>query len=214
VGKIATAFFSHQAPEVSHLDVGLVLITIALLVNGVLGICLWYQGRKNTAIVLEAGGIHLMTDAIDSVAVLIAIAVVKLTGWQWIDPAAALAVAVYIAILGLQLLKRSAAGLMDEQDPAERQLLQKILDAHVGPAGKEPRICSYHKLRFRHTGRYHWVDFHIMVPSQWSIDQAHRNASAIEYEIELALKEGNATAHVEPCEDPNCARCPAEHPDR
>ena len=206
-GKIAMYLLGHDHPVIQRLDVGLALMGMALLVNGALGLSLWFRGRKNNALTLEAGGIHLMVDALDSVAVLVAVAIVRLTGWLWVDTAAALAVAVYMAILGLRLLKRSAAGLMDEQDPAERRQLQQILDSHVGPAAKEPRICSYHKLRFRHSGRISWVDFHIMVPKWWNIEQGHRVASAIEHEIELALGEANATAHVEPCEDAACAEC-------
>ena len=96
---------------------------------------------------------------------------------------------------------------MDRQDAADEKLLREILDAHVGPAGREPRICSYHKLRHRHSGRYHWVDFHLVVPAAMDVAQGHEMASAIEYEIEQALGEGNATAHVEPCSDRACATC-------
>jgi hypothetical protein len=46
-----------------------------------------------------------------------------------------------------------------------------ILSAHIGPDGREPQICSYHKLRHRHSGRYHWVDFHIMVPPDWAVSR-------------------------------------------
>ena len=46
-----------------------------------------------------------------------------------------------------------------------------------------------------------------MVPSGWNIDHAHHVGSEIEYEIELALGEGNATAHIEPCLEPACANC-------
>ena len=80
----------------------------------------------------------------------------------------------------------------------------------IPPDGKPPQICSYHKLRHRHSGRYHWVDFHIMVPAGMTIEQGHAIASAIEYEIELALGEGNATAHVEPCVEAGCAGCRVE----
>jgi len=206
-GKVAVSILKHQEPVIHELDTGLLLMTVALVGNAALGFSLWFRGRKNHALTLEAGGIHLMVDALDSVAVLVAIAIVRATGWEWVDTIAALAVAGYIALLGLRLIKRSAAGLMDEQDPRQRRLLQEILDSHTGPAGKDPRICSYHKLRYRQSGRNSWVDFHILVPRQWNIDQAHRIASAIEYEIELALGEANATAHVEPCEDPKCTEC-------
>jgi cation diffusion facilitator family transporter len=207
VGKIALSTLTGGSQKIEQLDTGLILMGGALVINGALGLGLFFRGRKHKSLTLEAGGIHLVVDALDSVAVLAAIAIVKLTGWQWVDTAAALAVAGYIAILGLRLLKRSAAGLMDEEDPADRAVLRTILDSHVGPDGKEPRICSYHKLRHRDSGRYQWVDFHIMVPADWSIAQGHQVASAIEHEIELALGEANATAHVEPCAEPECRSC-------
>ena len=93
---------------------------------------------------------------------------------------------------------------MDRQDLADEQLLRGILSAHVGDGAKPPRICSYHKLRHRHSGRYHWVDFHIMVPPAMDVRRGHEVASAIEYEIEQALGEANATAHIEPCEHTEC----------
>src|SRR5436853_3193546 len=96
---------------------------------------------------------------------------------------------------------------MDAQDESDNRLLRELLEAHLPAGTKSPHICSYHKLRHRHSGRYHWVDFHIMIPADRSVDAAHKIASAIEYEIEQALGEGNATAHVEPCTEQNCAGC-------
>jgi divalent metal cation (Fe/Co/Zn/Cd) transporter len=116
-------------------------------------------------------------------------------------------VAVYISALAAGLLRRSAAGLMDEQDKADETNIQRILDSHLAPGGKPPLICSYHKLRHRHSGRYHWVDFHIMVPAHMNIEHAHHIASTIEYEIEQMLGEGNATAHIEPCVASDCRAC-------
>jgi divalent metal cation (Fe/Co/Zn/Cd) transporter len=105
------------------------------------------------------------------------------------------------------LMRSSFAGLMDEQDLRDDQLLRGILDSHLAPAGTPPLICSYHKLRHRHSGRYHWVDFHISVPAVMDVESGHQIASSIEHEIEDALGEGNATAHVEPCSDEKCKSC-------
>jgi cation diffusion facilitator family transporter len=214
VGKVAAAWLWHRPSATGDLGVGLILLAGALLLNGGFGYYLWFRGRRLEALTLEASGIHLMTDAIDSVIVLAAIWIVRLTGWHWVDNAAALVVAIYIGVTGLRLVRRSSGGLMDEQDVADQKLLRQILDAHLGPGGKSPRICSYHKLRHRHSGRYHWVDFHILVPAWWDVRTGHEAASAIEYEIELALREGNATAHVEPCAESNCANCQADGGER
>lgn len=201
--KTVDTLLFHEV-SVQELNLGLALIAAAMLANGAVGLYLIRTGKRQSSLTLEADGWHLLTDAITSVATLAALLVVRTTGWVWADPIAALLIAAYIAWMGARLFRRAAAGLMDEQDLADERLLHGILDSHVGPTGREPRICSFHKLRHRHSGRYHWVDFHIMVPAGWTIDQGHAVASAVEYEIEQALGEAKATAHVEPCAEVPC----------
>jgi cation diffusion facilitator family transporter len=196
-----------RKPPLEKLLWGVALMALAMLVNGALGLYLIRAGRRHNAITLEADGRHLMSDAITSAAALVALAAVHFTRIPQLDPIAALLIAAYLAHMAWGLVRRGAAGLLDEQDVEDERLLRKILDNHIGPAAKEPRICSYHKLRHRHSGRYHWVDFHIMVPRQLNVEQGHAIASSIEYEIERALGEGNATAHVEPCADHDCRTC-------
>jgi cation diffusion facilitator family transporter len=194
-----------HAPQ--RLELGVLLLFVALVVNGGLGFYLVRTGRRQNSATLEADGHHLLSDAITSVVALAALALVRVTHWYYADPIAALLVSIYIAKIGVRLMRQAAAGLMDRQDFEDQRLLRQILDAHIGPDGKPPHICSYHKLRHRHSGRYHWVDFHMVVPAGWSIDQGHQVASEIEYEIELALGEGNATAHIEPCVSTDCTSC-------
>ena len=209
-----------RGPGAHELDWGLLLIFLAGAAIGVAGLLLLILGRRRHSMTLIADGKHLLSDAITSVGVVVALLIMWLRpSWVWVDPIAALLVAAYIARMGTHLLSESAAGLMDRQDAADEKLLREILDAHVGATGHEPRICSYHKLRHRHSGRYHWVDFHIVVPSGLDVQRGHEVASAIEHEIEIALGEGNATAHVEPCTRGECAMCddgpshPAERTD-
>jgi cation diffusion facilitator family transporter len=212
VAALATAIkaigdFVHGVNAPNRLDLGVGLLIIALLVNGALGLYLVHTGRRQSSATLEADGHHLLSDAITSVVALAALTVVWATKWAYADPLAALLVSLYIARIGWRLMRQAGAGLMDQQDVEDQQLLRRILDSHLGPTGKAPQICSYHKLRHRHSGRYHWVDFHMVVPAGWSIDQGHQVASEVEYEIEQALGEGNATAHIEPCTSGDCATC-------
>lgn len=208
IGKaVLTLIQGGLRPE--GLNAGILILAGALALNALAGLYLLRVGRRSGSLTLEADGRHLLADAVTSVCALVALMLVRLTGKLWIDPAAAIVVAIYIAGIGVTLMRRSAAGLMDRQDKADQMLLQHILDAHVGAAGKAPHICSYHKLRHRHSGRYHWVDFHVVVPADWDVRRGHEVASAIEYEIEQALGEGNATAHIEPCIAKGCGSCQA-----
>jgi len=199
--------YLHVHATSTRLGLGFALMGSTLAVNGSVGWLLVRIGRRTGSITLVADGKHLLSDAVSTVFALASLVLMHLTGKLWIDPLIALIVAGYIAWVGIALLRHAAAGLMDRQDREDQALLERILDSHVGTAGADPQICSYHKLRHRHSGRYHWVDFHIMVPAHWDVRHGHEVASRIEYEIEQALLEGNATAHVEPCKDADCPTC-------
>lgn len=188
-----------------RLDLGLALVTVATLANGGVGLLLIRIGKRGGSITLEADGRHLLADAVTSIAALGALLLVRLTGHGWIDPLVALLIGVYIGRQGLALVRRGLAGLMDEQDAEDEQALLALLERHV--AGAEPAVCGFHRLRHRHSGRYHWVDFHLKVPGGWDIQRGHAVASVIEREIEQLLGAGTATAHVEPCGRENCPRC-------
>ncbi|HEX4123919.1 MAG TPA: cation diffusion facilitator family transporter [Tepidisphaeraceae bacterium] len=191
----------------SRLDVGLALLAVALAVNGGLGIVLLRLGKTVSSATLEADGHHLLSDAVTSIAAIAGLLAVKWTGFTAADPIAAIVVAIYITFIGFRLVRRSLGGLMDRQDIQDQQLIGRILDSHLGPTGLPPRICSYHKVRHRHSGRYHWVDFHIRLPPEFDVRRGHEVATQIEREIQQALVIGNATAHVEPCGQADCASC-------
>src|SRR5688572_9951295 len=113
----------HPAVLQKHrLEQGLLLLGGALHVNGMMGLHLVRTGRRYKSITLEADGKHLLGDAVTSVATIAGVGLVRVTGWSWADPAAALTVAAYIAVVGAGLLRRAEAGLMDRQDLEDDQL--------------------------------------------------------------------------------------------
>ncbi|MCS7034289.1 MAG: cation diffusion facilitator family transporter [Phycisphaerae bacterium] len=193
-----------HGPQLHRIDTGLLLILVAMVVNGGVGVALIRIGKRNGSITLEADGKHLLTDAVTSVAVLVSLLVVRVTGWVVFDPIGALLVASYLVWIAVDLLRRSAAGLMDAQDAGDDAALRQILDSHLAPHGRPPLICGYHNLRHRHTGRYHWVDFHLHLPATLDVARSHEIASEIEGEIERVLGPADATAHVEPCTRDDC----------
>lgn len=193
-------------PSVARLGWGLALVSLASVVNLAAGWMLIRVGRRQGSMALEADGKHLISDVVTSVGVLGSLVVVWWTGRAWIDVAVAGAIGVYLCWTAWGLIRRSTAGLMDEQDRADNKLIRAILDEHV--AGRvAPRVCGYEKLRHRHHGRIHWVDFHLAVPAGMTVHEGHEVAGAIEGEIEKSLGEADATAHIEPCRGDGCGVC-------
>jgi cation diffusion facilitator family transporter len=193
--------------QLQRIEAGMAIMLGAMVVNGAVGFFLLRSGRNSGSIALEGDGKHLLSDAVTSLTTLLTLALIRFTGWTIADGICALLIAVALVVVGVRLVARSTAGLMDKQDAADNATIRAILDAHVGDSARRPCVCGYHKLRHRHSGRYHWVDFHLVVPADFSVQQSHDAASAIEGEIERALGEGDATAHVEPCDTAGCGVC-------
>lgn len=204
--RTADTLLFHRV-ELARLDVGATLVALAMLLNGGVGLLLVRVGRRRGSMTLEADGKHLLSDALTSVAALAALGIVIATGWVWVDPAAAAVSALYIVATGLALVRRASERLMDTQDEADRRVVERVLDAHAGPDGLTPRICSHHKVRHLHSGRYHWVEFHLQVRADLTVEQGHRIASELQRAVIAALGEGRATAHLEPCLRPRCPTC-------
>ncbi len=129
-------FFNPRPLERVETAMGLMLL--ATVVNGVIGFILIRAGKRNHSLTLEADGQHLLADAITSIAVLISLLLVKFTHSTLPDPITAILVSVYLVILAMRLLRRSTAGLMDEQDAADTTLIQSILDKHLPPEWNFP----------------------------------------------------------------------------
>ncbi len=154
----------------------------------------WHAGRNYDNAALRAHGKHLMTDLASTVGVLIGLLLVRYTGKTWLDPLFAIVMAALILFASWKLMWQSIHGLMDRIDDKDDSEIRAILDDEVA-AGE---IMSYHKVRHRHSGSFHWVDMHLQFPAQMTVRDAHAIASRIEGRIEQHLGQANATSHVEP----------------
>ena len=203
--KCVNDFGAAEQP-LQSIDMGLLLLASTVLVNGVVGGWLLHLGKSGGSAALEADGIHLLSDAWTSGGAIISLILVRASGMQWIDPVIALLMAAWLVWCGWRVVRRSLGNLMDEQDLGDLDRVQKLLDQHCRDGGTVPRVCSFHKVRSRHSGREHWVDFHVQLPASTDLHTAHELATQLEDEIERTLG-GTATAHAEPCKDPACGNC-------
>lgn len=188
--------FVHPMP-VSQLDLGLLLSTIATVVNALVGVLLIRVGRKLQSVVLEADGQHLMTDVWTSVGVLVGLALVRFTGWLIVDPLIACAVALHIVWIGIGLVRRSIGGLMDSALPPEdRAQIEQVLD------GFRARGLDFHALRTHMAGRRRFVSLHVLVPPDITVQAGHALAEEVEDAIRSALPRSVVFTHVEPLDRP------------
>jgi cation diffusion facilitator family transporter len=194
VGIAVVAFRRLLTPQpLEALGVGTLIGLAASLINFGVALVLLRVGRRHHSIVLEADGQHLMTDVWTSVGVLAGLLVVWATGLNWLDPAIALVVAGNILWTGFGLIRRSFDGLMDRAWPEEEQAeLRRVISATI-PAG-----TTFHALRTRRAGARRFADFHLLVPGEMSVRDAHNYAEAA---VQAAMPHAELTIHIEPIEE-------------
>jgi len=177
--------------------IGLAVSMAASVVNLITARILLGVGRRYRSITLEADAHHLLTDVWTSAGVITGVALVWLTGWLWMDPLIALLVAANIVWTGWQLLRRSTAGLMDASIPKdEMAAIEAVLEKY------RKQGLSFHALRSRQSGSRAFLTLHLLVPGEWTVQQAHDWSERIEAEIRAAVGNIHVTTHLEPLEDP------------
>jgi cation diffusion facilitator family transporter len=172
---------------------GLGVNALAGVVNALWGTLLIRRGRAMGSPALVADGRHLWTDVVSSVGVLAGLGLALATGWAVLDPLLALAVAVNILWSGWLLVRASVGGLMDEAvDSATMTRLHEVIRGAAGGA------LEAHDLRTRNAGRMTFVDFHLVVPGEQTVSEAHRICDRLEAAIRAEVGEAVISIHVEP----------------
>lgn len=180
-----------------RIGIGIAVSLVATAINLVVARLLLSAARRYDSIALEADAHHLMADVWTSAGVVIAVLAVGATGWNWLDPAIALAVAVNIVLTGMSLLRRSAFGLMDQALPAERIAhIEAVLDRYRAGG------IEFHAIRTRAAAGRSFVSMHVLVPGAWTVQEAHDLVERLEHDISDVAPGTVAFTHVEPREDP------------
>lgn len=186
-----------QPQPLEQIGLGLVVSASASVINLIVGLVILNAGKREGSITLEANGQHLMTDVWTSVGVIAGVGAVTLTGWTWLDPLVALLVAGNITWSGFQIVRRSVLGLMDTRLPSERQaLIQEVLDQY------RPTGIVFHALRSRQAGARSFLEFHVLVPGEWTVQRGHKLLEEIESKLRKALPNLSVLTHLESLSDP------------
>lgn len=191
---LRAAYFGIMAPKPIEAPwPGMLINALAATINAAWCWLLIRRGRAQRSPALVADGMHLFSDVLTSVGVLVGLMLAVTTGWAVLDPILAALVALSILWSGWHLLKASVGGLMDEAPAPD--VLDRISD--LISANSEDAIEA-HDLRARHAGRRTFIDFHLVVPGDMSVARAHEICDRIEHAMRADIGDTLITIHVEP----------------
>ena len=185
------------------LDFGLLILLGTGLINLWLARTLIRTGERTGSVAMAADGRHILTDVYTTAGVLIGLFLVRQTGWHFLDGAVACAVAANILFIGARLVLESSSRLMHAYDPT---LLDRI--ATIIEQNRKPEWVDIHRLRAWRSGRNIYIDFHLILPRDMSLEDSHKEVMQVEQLLRAQLPEtADAMIHAEPCIGPECRIC-------
>jgi cation diffusion facilitator family transporter len=159
---------------------------------------LYRIAAKHRSQALEADALHFSSDVWSSVVVILGLAGVKLgqsfpglTFLEKADPVAGLLVAAIVVWVSAKLGVRTIQELLD----ASPEGVAERIKSHVEAMGT---VFDCHAVRVRHSGPHDFVDLHITLDGNMTLQTAHDLTEQVERAVKEILPGADVTVHPEP----------------
>jgi cation diffusion facilitator family transporter len=182
--------FMGEPVELESIGIGSAVMFVSAIVNIIVSRKLYKVAKETRSVALEADALHLKTDVYTSFGVAIGLALILITDIYWLDPIVAILVAFLIIKESYSMLMKAFNPLLDEAWHADEveELERNLNEMNV----------NYHQLRTRIAGNYRFLDLHIELPKDLSVESAHQYCDKIEETLTSKFENLNVTIHVEP----------------
>jgi cation diffusion facilitator family transporter len=204
----ATKKLMHPEP-MEALGWGVGVMLISAVVNIVVSKMLFKVGRETDSIALQADAWHLRVDVYTSAGVMVSLSLIWIGQWIfpgrdffWLDPVAAIGVALLIIKAAYDLTAQSAKDLLDVHLPSVEVewIRQCILD-------QNSVVRGFHDLRTRKAGHFRFVEFHLKVDPHMSVMDSHDITKVLKKKIKEQFPGTTVTIHIEPCDSDCVDKC-------
>lgn len=172
---------------------GILVMLFGALINFFVSRIVYRTAKNTNSIAMKSNALHLLTDVYTSLGVALSLLIVHLTGWYILDPIIGILLASYIMMEAFKLMKETFPPLMDarlsmEEEEQIIQIIESFKDEYI----------EYHDFRTRRSGAEEYIDFHLVVASNESIETVHNLCDRIEEKINTHFHQANILIHLEP----------------
>ena len=182
-------------------DWGVLVMLVSAVANTLVSSRLFKVGKETDSLALQADAWHLRTDVYTSVGVMVGLGLIWLgrrllpgVGLDWLDPVAAITVAVLIIKAAWDLTAQSVRGLLDTGlDADDLAWIRDYLGSLV------PRVRGHHHLHTRKGGATRFIEMHVVVAGSMSVTDSHGLTEEIMAGLRDHFPGARVMIHVEPC---------------
>lgn len=177
---------------ITNTGVGLAVMAFSIAATLILVVFQRYVIRRTRSLAITADALHYASDLVVNGSVILALILVSVYGWQRADPIFGAGIGIYIVYTAWQIARSALDMLMDRELPDEdRKRIRSIAQAHAG-------VRAVHDLRTRASGPTTFVQLHLEVDGNMTLNEAHKIADTVEAEIRAAFPGAEIIIHEDP----------------
>jgi len=157
------------------------------------------NAQKQRSLSVDADHAHYVGDLIQNGFGILGL---LLTLWfqsPWIDMLVGGFVGLVLLKTAIPLLRTSVRDIMNTE--FDESLHQKILD--IVADVNIPQIKGVHRVRSRTLGPHHFIDFHLKLPDDIKLIEAHKIAYCLEEHIQQEIPRSDVMIHLDPETEPD-----------
>ena len=181
-----------QGGQTSAAGEGIAVSTIAILLTFALLGWQRYVMSRTRSLAIQTDHLHYKSDLLLNLAVIAALVLDQYAGFGMADPLFGLAIAAWLAWGAFNAARDAVDDLMDREWPEERRL------AFVEAAARHPELSNLHDLRTRTSGNRDFVQFHVDLPGEMTVEEAHDIIERVEEDLCKRFPGMDLLIHIDP----------------
>ena len=178
--------------ETADAELGIGVSIVAMVLTAALIAYQRHVVRRTGSLAIGTDRLHYSSDLLLNGSVVVALGLDQYAHLTGADAVFGLLIALWLLWGAWSASSHAFAQLMDREWPDE--LRERFLAA----TKEYPLLAGLHDLRTRSSGTHYFAQFHVWVPGDWTVQQAHDRLDAIEEELQQRFPGTEILIHVDP----------------
>ncbi len=177
--------------QLMNIDLGIYVTVLSLILTLFVVVFQTYVIKKTDSQIIAADRLHCQSDLYSNLAIIVSLLICS-TGYEIADVIFALLITVYIAhgVYGIGV--RSLNVLLDKK--ISNHLINDITSIMLATPG----VLGLHEMRTRRVGNYIYIQVHMCIDRNISLEEAHAIASTAQKAVLCKYSQADILIHMDP----------------
>ena len=178
--------------QTAEAELGIGVSVIAMLLTVALITYQRHVVRRTGSLAIGTDRLHYSSDLMLNGSVIVALVLDQFAGLTGADAVFGLLIALWLAWGAWKASSHALDQLMDREWPDERR------EQFLAATKEYPELAGLHDLRTRSSGTHFFAQFHVWVPAEWTVREAHDRLDRIEEQLQQRFPDTEILIHVDP----------------